>query len=784
MFLGNHVSTLTVGRLGLVAPIKLRDNAVCVCFLSLKVMSVVNAVGEASIKRLAQTLVVVYLAIASDALLAQSSACPFAVSGGTGNRLELDAPLLLRYANRGARDSALSGGIAPPSVNLASAESNIVLNFRRLDMDGDGAFTATDAAIVTRYLAGFKGDALLAGFPIHTYAIRKTGAQVEAYINGGCVANATSVFTLKDAARLLQQASFGASLSEIQRVEALGSAAAYVDEQLAKTRTSATAFTDYAQLLISQNKAGQHGCTDSVNGCLATTHSPVFYKHVMEGDDQLRQRAVNALLQIFVTSAANIRILSSGTGMANYMDMLANAVFAPPAGGKGSFHRLLTDVTLHPTMGIFLDMAGSAQEVPNENYGRELLQLFSVGTVLLNNDGTAVLNSQGRTTPTYDESVVKGFAQALTGWQMANQDYATPLHFYWPDDRWTEPMTPWTVRRCPQDGHWPQGSTTICDINDVNKSFPPPHHLGTKKLLQYPSAVGPTTLPAGQTPQQDVAGVVDNIFYHPNVAPFFVKQLIQRFVVSNPSPAYVSRIVAVFNNNGSGVRGDLKTVIRALLLDAEARDSVLASSDVTYGKMREPVVKFSQLHRAFNARPSSGYYDIPDTSDPNWLGQDALKAPSVFNYYSPVFGPAGAMSASGTPLLGPEFEITSTSTIVGFADFSGWGVIRGYGYYNKVNPSDADEPFGQHPNFLKPDNARYLTGAAALTDDPQALVDELDLLLTGNNLKADFKARLVTMVAATQRRRLTVPNLDDTRHDRLYVALWQIIHSQDYAIQR
>ena len=132
----------------------------------------------------------------------------------------------------------------------------------------------------------------------------------------------------------------------------------------------------------------------------------------------------------------------------------------------------------------------------------------------------------------------------------------------------------------------------------------------------------------------------------------------------------------------------------------------------------------------------------------------------------------------------PEFEITSTSTIVGFADFSGWGVIRGYGYYNKLNPADPSEPFGQHPNFLKPDHARYLTGAAPLTDDPQALVDELDLLLTGNNLKADFKTRLVTMVAATQRYRLTVPNLDDTRHDRLYVALWQIIHSQDYAIQR
>lgn len=740
-----------------------------------------SALGVAMIKRFLQALLLACLTACSSALFASASACPFAVSGGTSTRLELDAPLLLRYANSGARGSALYGGIAPASANLVNAETNIVLSFRRLDMDGDGAFTAVDAAIVTRYIAGFRGDALLSGFTPHTYASRKTGAQVEAYINAGCVASSTSVFALKDAARLLQQSSFGASLPEIQRVQALGSAAAYVDEQLATTRTSATAFTDYAHLLIRQNKAGQHGCTDSLNGCLATTHSPVFYKHAMEGDDQLRQRAVNALLQIFVTSAANIRILSSGTGMANYMDMLANAVFAPPSGGKGSFHRLLTDVTLHPTMGIFLDMAGSAQEVPNENYPRELLQLFSIGTLLLNNDGTAILDAQGRSIPTYDESVVKGFAQALTGWQMANQDYATPLHFYWPDDRWNEPMTPWTVRRCPQDGRWPQGSTTTCDINDVSKSFPPPHHLGSKKLLQYASAVTATTLPAGQTPQQDVAGVVDNVFYHPNVAPFFVKQLIQRLVISNPSPAYISRIVAVFNNNGSGIRGDLKAVIRALLLDVEARDSVLASSDVTYGKLREPVVKFSQLHRAFTARPSSGYYDIPDTSDPNWLGQDVLKAPSVFNYYSPVFGPAGAMSSSGAPLLGPEFEIASTSTVVGFADFSGWGVIRGYGYYNQSNPAD---PYGQHPNFLRPDHGRYLSGAAALTDDPQALVDELDLLLTGNNLKADFKARLVTMVAATQRHRLTIPNLDDTRRDRLYVALWQIIHSQDYAIQR
>jgi uncharacterized protein (DUF1800 family) len=587
---------------------------------------------------------------------------------------------------------------------------------------------------------------------------------------------------------LLQHATFGASLAEIDRVRALGGATAYVDEQLAIPRVSTTEYTDYAQQLLNENAQQQHGCTSPTQPtCPWLVHAPMFYKRAMEGDDQLRQRVVNALSQILVVSIANNRIQDSGVGMASYLDMLGNNVFAAPIGVRGSYHKILKEMTLHPAMGIYQDVLGSTQEVPNENYAREILQLFSVGTVMLNLDGTPVDGNAQlagiQTVPVYDEDTVKGFARAFTGWSFANQDYDTPIYFYAPTARWTTPMTPWPARRCPQSLMWTP--TVVCDINDPNKSFPRPHSLDSKKLLQYTGAPFATiparTYTAGfteaqlrtqaiQFAQEDIDRAIDNIFNHPNVGPFVAKQLIQRLTTSNPSNGYVSRVATVFNNNGSGVRGDMRAVIRAVLLDIEARDSVFASSDVTFGKLREPVLKFTQLHRAFNARPQSGYYDVWQTDDPDWLGQSALKAPSVFNFYAPSFSPAGAMGNS--QLLGPEFEIASTSTVAGFAFFSGWGVIRGFKYYDST-------PFGQHPNHWRPDRSRYLSGVSPLADDPQALVDELDLLLTANNLKADFRARLVTMIGA-----ITDADIAQRRLERLDNAMWQIMHSQDYAIQR
>ena len=682
---------------------------------------------------------------------AQVANCPFNVAANGAPKFAIDALILLRYA-AGLRGPSLTDGVAP-SVALANAEGYIAANLSRLDVDGDNAFTPADALIISRYLAGFSQAAWTSGITFASNAQRKNGNDLQLFMAAGCPAP-VATFVAKDAARLLQQATFGATLPEISRVQGLG-VNAWLNEQFA---LPATSYTAYATQVITENKNGARGCTDN-NGCPWAANTPGFYKQAFEGNDQLRQRVVNALLQTVVVSIGNNRVLDAGTGVANYMDMLGTHAF-------GNFRTLLRDVTLHPTMGIYLDMLGSTQENPNENYARELLQLFSIGTVMLNADGTPQSSGGGQLIPTYTEAMVQGFAKAFTGWHFANQpEAAEPWRFYYPIEKWMTPMTPWLGRRCPQDGRWPVGSTTTwCSVNDPLRSFPPPHNTSSKFLLQYPGAPY-TTLPAGQTAQLDVENAIDNIFNHPNVGPFIGRQLIQRLVTSNPTPAYVGRVTAAFNNNGSNVRGDMKAVIRAILTDSEARDNTIAANNV-YGKLREPVIKFIHLHRAFGGIASGGFYDVWDTGDSDTLGQSALKAPSVFNYYSPEFEPAGAMAAAF--LQGPEFEITSTSTVAGFADFTGWGVVGGF----RRNDGAL---------WIKPNYDRYLTGASgtALADNPQLLVDELDLLLTANNLKPTFKANLVALA-----NNITRGAIADQRNDRFRAVMWQIIHSADYAIQR
>ena len=737
----------------------------------------------------ALTLAALTAAVPLSQAHAQAANCPLAVVGVGSPRGSVDGALLTRFA-LGIRGPALYNRLNA-GLDLSDAEGNVGTTLARLDVDGDGAFTQVDATVLSRYLFGFSGNALTAGLAISSAATRKTGAEMQGFINGGCVAAAAVTSPQRDAARLLQQGTYGATLAEINRVAAI-TPSAWLDEQFAKPQSS---YTTYANQVISENKTGAHGCTgtEQANGCKYAANVPAFHKHAFEGEDQLRQRVVNALWQTLVVSINNNVILDAGTALPNYWDMLGGHVFAapscPPTGGcVGSFRSIIKDMTLHPAMGIYLDMLGSTTEVPNENYARELLQLFSVGTVMLNLDGTPQF-SGGNTLPTYDEATVQGFAKAFTGWSFANQNMATePWRFYYPDTKWTEPMTEWSLRRTTQNGCWPLGTpnnpvgTFQCpvyaNINDPARSLPPPHNTDSKKLLQYSGALY-ANLPAGQSAQTDLDNAVDNVFNHPNVGPFISRQLIQRMITSNPTPAYVARVASKFNDNGGGVRGDMKAVVKAILSDAEARDINVASA-ITFGKLREPVIKFLHLHRAFDGKALGGYYDVWDLSSPETLGQAAMKPPSVFNYYSPDFAPAGPMTYKNLFLQGPEFEITNTSTIAGFSDFSQWGVMIGFRYF--------DTPNGAAPSFIKPvEHARYLTGASALADNPQAMVDELDLLLTAGNLKPGFKAKLVEMATKTIRNlppNYTQRDVDATRRDRFFGVMWQIIQSADYAVQR
>ncbi len=779
--------------------------------------------------------VVVALAVCAGSIIgsvhAQVTNCGFDVSrdvvANTAPKTPsaaLDGVLLTRFA-LGIRGPDLYDRLSTDATRFVG-EGNIGSLARRLDVDGDGVFTEVDATAAARYIAGFRGDALAMGLTMNSAAARKTGSAISTFISGGCVPDAPTANAQRHAARLLQQGTFGVTLNEINRVALFGSTPnaitnAWLNEQFNKTGST---YGNYAKQIIAENKTASFSwrCDQPDNGCPWGANTPTFFKAAMSGDDQLRQRVTNALWQTLVVSISNNTVLDAGTALPSYWDMLSENVFAgntTNAAGQsvGNFRKILKDMTLHPAMGIFLDMLGSTQEVPNENYPRELLQLFSVGTVMLNIDGSPML-SGGKTIPTYNEDVVKGFSKALTGWHYDGADSGTENQtwwfYYYPNRDHTKAMKPWSLRRCPQDARWPPGTTDgWCDTKLASQSYPAPHNREAKMLLQYsgaPYATIPASpqppLNAGETHRTqrvrdevaatalaDLEKVIDNVFYHPNVGPFISRQLIQRLVTSNPSPAYIRRVAEVFNDsNGAasgGVRGDMKEVVKAIFLDDEARN-INTAAQPWFGKLREPVVKFIHMHRAFGASSSDGYYDAWDMSSPETLGQGAMRPPSVFNYYSPDFGPSGPLTYSMTrpienaalgarssePLLAPEFEITSTSTIAGFSDFWNWGVFDGYLMR------------GDRPQMRwVPDYSRYVTGTGALADNPQAMVDELDLLLTAGNLKPAFKANLVDMATKIKRTlppNYTAPDLPTERNHRFRAVYWQIVNSSDYAIQR
>jgi uncharacterized protein (DUF1800 family) len=337
-----------------------------------------------------------------------------------------------------------------------------------------------------------------------------------------------------------------------------------------------------------------------------------FYREALYGEDQqLRRRVSWALGQIFVVGG---RETEQSGRMVEYIRILDQHAF-------GNFRFLLRDVTLSPAMGNYLDMARSTQQNPNENYAREILQLFSIGVDMLNQDGTPQLNPQGERIASYTQDTVNNFTKVFTGWTFCNGP------------------------ECPNRVN---GVLNYTDPMAVN----PANHDNTQKVL-----LNGTILPAGQTPDQDLKEALDNVFYHPNVGPFISKLLIQQLVTSNPTPAYVGRVAAKFNNNGSGIRGDLKAVVRAILLDPEARGNV--KTDPDYGHLREPALFITNITRPFTPTSITGCNGQSDgvlniVSLP--LDQDAFNPPSVFNYYPMDY------IIPGTNLAGPEFGIFSTGT--------------------------------------------------------------------------------------------------------------------------
>lgn len=489
---------------------------------------------------------------------------------------------------------------------------------------------------------------------------------------------------------------------------------------------------------------------------------PSIWKQYFEGQDQFRQRVAYALSQIFVISLVNNAINDAPCGAAAYLDILNTQAF-------GNVRTLLRDVTLNAAMGEYLSMRESAkgdpvlQTQPDENYAREIMQLFSIGLWMLNLDGTRKLDGNGNPIPTYAEETVREFARVLSGWTFSNQDQQNPNRWLNPDlwdsdptiraakscAAWGAPMAPWIE--------------VYKSVDNTRYISGPAHDTGPKTLLTYPNAPH-TQIPAhvwGQSLDEYVRGslekAIDNIFYHPNVGPFLSRQLIQRLVTSNPSPEYIARVSQKFNDNGQGVRGDMRAILRAILLDQEARNSSIAQRR-GYGKLTEPVIRFVQMHRAFRAIRPNGYRGLYDFSSPTNLNQNPLRSPSVFNFYHPDFVPTGPLSQNG--LFGPEFEITDASSIAGYANFSKYAMIDGF-----------DHSSSTPGNRMIPDYSFYL----GLTNDPALLIEELDLLLCAGGMTREYKSQLAESIGK-------IPPTSGS--DRLHVALWMIINSPDYLVQK
>ncbi len=406
--------------------------------------------------------------------------------------------------------------------------------------------------------------------------------------------------TKAEAFQFLNQATFGATETEADRVIGMRFEA-WIDEQLAKP---ASLQLPHIQSLPLPQFMGQ----------LQADRVDIWFRNVLHGEDQLRQRVAFALSEIMVVSQLGV-LNNQPYSLANYYDMLAENAF-------GNYRDLIEEVTLHPSMGVYLSMLGNekpdvANNIrPDENFAREVMQLFSIGLVMLNQDGSTRTNAQGQPIPTYDQAIIEGFAHIYTGWTYAG----SPI-FRGARATLTNQIIPMQL--------WP--------------NF---HDTGPKMLLNG------FTIPAGQTGDQDLADALDNIFNHPNVAPFMAIRLIQRLVTSNPSPSYVSRVAAVFNDNGQGVRGDLGAVVKAILLDPEARPAVAMELD---GKVKEPLLRLTQLWRSYGATSLSGRFPL------NFayivFGQGPLQASHVFNFFSPFYAPTGEIRNSS--LVAPELEIAT-----------------------------------------------------------------------------------------------------------------------------
>jgi uncharacterized protein (DUF1800 family) len=531
------------------------------------------------------------------------------------------------------------------------------------------------------------------------------------------------------AARFLQQATFGATRAQIDRVVAIGMPA-WVDEQIAVPFTPD--FVNHIQAKYDL------GADYRPNGSRYTTNWLIerFWATAAAAPDQLRKRVAFALHQMLVVSLSDSNQWPHARAYANYLDILNRHAF-------GNYRTLIEEIALSPSMGIFLSHIRNRKEdpatgrLPDENFARELMQLFCIGLQELNLDGSLKLGSNGQPIETYNNEDVMALAKVFTGWSWGlpnSQLTETNFRHYNPD---------YSV----------SGDQKI-DLQRM-KAYPLQHSDAEKRVFTgKPGAV----LIEAETPAPDaLRKALDALFNHPNVGPFVARQLIQRLVTSDPSPTYVARVASAFNNNGAGVRGDMAAVVRAVLLDADANAPRLQPGA---GKLRDPILRVSQWIRAFDATSVSGEYMM--AGDLDAVSQRPLSPPSVFGYYRPGYVPPNtAFSARGA--TAPEFQIVNETTTAQWANRAQVMAGSGLGWNGSI--SDVSSLYTAQAE---------LVAAGNMT----ALLDQLSLLLYAGRMSTDLRQAILDGVGG-------VAGIDAASHlNRARVAVFLALASPEYAAPR
>jgi uncharacterized protein (DUF1800 family) len=589
----------------------------------------------------------------------------------------------------------------PPPAGAAQEVGTFTLNF----VNGErGSFTYTLTA------AGVANRAL----PIERFAIAGGNMNM-------CGFPKSFAASAGDASRFLAQAGFGGNAAQVGAV-VNSSPDAWLTAEFAKPQTlHLPATVAYLATQAADRQTGQTGLTWSL------------WQHFATADDQLRQRMAYNLSQIFVIGIDNSQFFNFPRGTAHYFDTLAANAF-------GNFRTLLEEVTLSPMMGTYLSSLRNTKEnntpgsVPDENYAREVMQLFTIGLYQLNLDGTQKLDAAGKPIDTYSNADVSGLAKVFTGWSWAGPDTSNTRF---------------------------SGGGTQDPDRQIKRmqAYDQYHSISEKRFL---GTTIPARTSAAGSAVADMKVALDTLFNHPNVGPFIGKQLIQRMVTANPSPAYVARVATVFNNNGAGVRGDMRAVIRAVLLDAEARNPNLTP---TTGKVREPVLRFVQWMRAFNVKSADGRFLLGSTSDPaSGLAYSPMRSGSVFNFYRPGYIPPNS-KVGNAGLVSPESQVTNETSVVGYLNFMRNAISSGVGTATN-NIRD-----------IQPDYATELT----LADNPGALLDRVDMLIAAGKLSDGTRDQIRNAIASVA---IGTANPANDRRNRVNLAIFLVMSSPEYLAQK